>query len=459
MGLQGQKDGVRVSRRRESTLNFIDKVRVFVAAGDGGDGCLSFKHEKYMEWGGPNGGDGGRGGDVWFTAASRLTTLMDLHFRPHVDAGRGGHGKGSHKHGHRGDDVVIPVPVGTLIYREGALVADLHEDGQRWRAGEGGRGGRGNWSFKTRLNNAPRLAEKGGPGEKVTLDMELKLLADVGLVGFPNAGKSSFLARVSSARPKIADYPFTTLSPNLGVAYHKHVGFVVADIPGLIEGASEGKGLGVKFLKHVERTRLLIHLVDPAGYMGEDPLDGVKTIEGELKRFSSKLATKPKLLVLNKMDLPEGAQTLKTLKKKYRGILSISAATGDGVNALLDKVIAELAKHDGPLHFAEKTVDDSVHKVEQGFVVENLGGGHYVLRGKFVERASAMLDVSLPEAINRYQHTLKRIGVDRALKKAGIQTGDRVRCGEFEFEWSNAPLKRLNQKRGDGRTRIGIGKK
>jgi len=440
-------------------MNFIDKVKVYVAAGDGGDGCLSFKHEKYMEWGGPNGGDGGRGGDVWFVAASRLTTLMDLHFRPHVTAGRGGHGKGSHKHGHRGDDVEIPVPVGTLIYRDGMLVADLHKDGQRWRAGEGGRGGRGNWSFKTRLNNAPRLAEKGGPGERITLDMELKLLADVGLVGYPNAGKSSFVSRVSNARPKIANYPFTTLSPNLGVAYHKHVSFVVADLPGLIEGAADGKGLGVKFLKHTERCRLLIHLIDPAGYMGEDPEAGIKTIEKELKKFSPKLATKPKLLVLNKMDLPDSAEVLKKLKKKHKGIMAISVATGDGVDALLDKVIAELAKHDGPIHFAEKTVDDSIHKVEQGFTVENQGGGSFILRGKFVERASAMLDVSLPEAINRYQHTLKRIGVDRALKKAGVQNGDRVRCGEFEFEWSNAPLKRITAKRGDGRTRIGIGKK
>ena len=440
-------------------MNFIDKVKVFVAAGNGGDGCLSFKHEKYMEWGGPNGGDGGRGGDVIFVAAARLTTLMDLHFRPHVTAARGGHGKGSHKHGHRGADVEVPVPVGTLIYKDGMLVADLHEDGQKWRAGEGGRGGRGNWSFKTRLNNAPRLAEKGGPGETVTLDMELKLLADVGLVGYPNAGKSSFVSRVSNARPKIANYPFTTLSPNLGVAYHKHVSFVVADLPGLIEGAADGKGLGVKFLKHTERCRLLIHLIDPAGYMGESPEAGIKTIEKELKKFSPKLATKQKILVVNKMDLPEGAETLKKLKKKHKNILAISVATGDGVDALLDKIIAELAKHDGPIHFAEKVMDSSFHKVEQGFTIENQGGVSYILRGKFVERASAMLDVSLPEPINRYQHTLKRIGVDRALKKAGIQKGDKVRCGEFEFEWTNAPVKRLTAKRGDGRTRIGIGKK
>ena len=440
-------------------MNFIDKVRVFVAAGNGGDGCLSFLREKYLEFGGPNGGDGGKGGDVWLEAASRLTTLMDLHFRPHLEAGRGGHGKGSHKHGENGPELVIPVPVGTVVYRDGVLVADLHKDGQRWRAAEGGRGGRGNASFKTRFNTAPRLAEKGAPGEKATLDLELKLLADVGLVGFPNAGKSSFLARVSRAKPKVADYPFTTLAPNLGVAYHKNKGFVVADIPGLIEGAHEGKGLGHQFLKHVERTRVLIHLVDPAGFGGEEPLAGVKTIDKELKGFSSKLASKTKILVVNKMDLPEGQAVYKAFKKKYRDrVLPLSVATGEGLEAVLDRVIEELAKHEGPLHFEDRVAGETLHKVEQGFTIENLGGGVYALRGRFVERASAMLDASLPEAVNRYQAALKRIGVDRALKKAGIRPGDLVRCGEFEFEWSDAPLKRLPRKK-DPRTRIGVGKK
>ena len=441
-------------------MNFIDKVRVFVSAGNGGDGSLSFRHLKFLEFGGPNGADGGKGGDVWFEAASRLTTLMDLHFRPHVDAERGSHGKGSNKKGDSGCDVVIHVPVGTVIYKDSVLVADLHKDKQRFRAAEGGRGGRGNASFKTHANTAPRLAEKGAPGEKAAYDLELKLLADVGLVGFPNAGKSSLLARVTSARPKIADYPFTTLSPNLGVAYHKHVSFVLADIPGLIEGASEGKGLGDQFLRHVERTRVLIHLVDPSGYMGEDPLKGVKTIDNELKSFSPRLASKPKILVVNKMDLPEGEAVFKAFKKKYRDrVLGASVATGQGVQAILDRVIKELAKHDGPVHFEDKVPGETLHKVEQGFTVENMGGGLYVLRGRYVERASAMLDVSLPEAINRYQHTLKRIGVDKALKKAGIKAGERVRCGEFEFEWSDAPLKKMSIRRGDKRTRIGVGKK
>jgi len=441
-------------------MNFIDKVRVYAAAGDGGDGSLSFRRLKFLEFGGPNGGDGGKGGDVWFEAVARLTTLMDLHFRPHVEAPRGGHGKGSNKTGDSGTDLVVKVPVGTVVYRDGAIVADLHKDGQRWRAAEGGRGGRGNNSFKTHANVAPRLAEKGAPGEKVTYELELKLLADVGLVGFPNAGKSSFLARVSQAKPKIAAYPFTTLSPNLGVAWHKNVSFVVADIPGLIEGASEGKGLGVQFLRHVERTRVLVHLVDPAGYMGEDALAGVKTIENELKSFGGRLSVKPKILVVNKMDLPEGEAVLKAFKKKYRDrVLAASVATGEGIQAVLDRVIEELAKHDGPEHFEDRVPSEALHKVEQGFTVENMGGGVFALRGRYVERASAMLDVSLPEAISRYQHTLKRIGVDRALKKAGIRNGDKVRCGGFEFDWSDAPLRKLPVKKGDKRTRIGVGKK
>jgi GTP-binding protein len=244
------------------------------------------------------------------------------------------------------------------------------------------------------------------------------------------------------------------------VAYHKHVSFVVADIPGLIEGASEGKGLGTQFLRHVERTRVLIHLIDPAGYMGEDPAAGIKTIENELKTFSARLAQKPKLLVVNKMDLPGAEEVFKALKKKHRDrVLAASVATGEGVDAILDRVIEELSRHDGPEHFEDKAAGEALHKVEQGFTVSNMGGGVFELRGRFVERASAMLDVSLPEAIQRYQNTLKRIGVDRALRKAGIKDGDKVRCGGFEFEWSHAATRRLPVKRRDKRTRIGVGKK
>ncbi len=442
--------------------DFIDKVRVHVAAGDGGNGCLSFLREKYLEFGGPNGGDGGKGGDVFLEASPRITTLLDLAQRPHLKAASGGHGKGGDKTGEAGSDLVVPVPVGTVVFRDGVLVADLHKAGQRYLAAAGGRGGRGNLSFKSRLNTAPRLCEKGAPGDRVTLTLELKLLADVGLVGFPNAGKSSLLSRITAARPKVADYPFTTLSPNLGVASHKGVHFVVADIPGLIEGAHRGKGLGTEFLRHVERTRLLVHLVDPAGFGDKDALSGVGAIETELKSFSRVLAGKPRVLAVNKLDLPGAEGVLKKLRARLRArkVLGISAATGEGVDALLDRVIEELSRHPAPETFDEEAARGAARvKVEPGFRVEPQGGGVFLLKGPFVERAAAMLETTLPEAVDRFQRTLKKIGVDKALKRAGIRDGDEVRCGCFQFEWSDkpyAPLHRLRRRH--KRTRIGVGK-
>jgi GTP-binding protein len=442
--------------------NFIDKVRVFVSGGKGGNGCLSFRREKFMEYGGPNGGDGGQGGSVFFEANSRVTTLMDLAYRPHIKGTDGGPGKSANKAGLDAPEIVLQVPVGTVIYRDALLVADLSKPGQRYLAATGGRGGRGNLSFKTQKNTAPRLYEKGAPGEDVTLSLELKLIADVGFVGFPNAGKSSLLSAISKARPKVADYPFTTLSPHLGVASHKNVHFVCADIPGLIEGAHEGKGLGGEFLRHVERTRVLVHLVDPAGFGGTDAVKGVSVIEGELKGFSKRLFDKPRLLVVSKADLPEAELALKALKKKYpkRKIYCISSATSKGLPQLLDALIEVLSKHQGPETWEDKAADPALLKVDRGFSVVNKGGGHFQLKGQFVERAAAMLDVALPEAIDRFQRTLRRIGVDKALKKAGINDGDMVACGSFEFEWSDAPYKAIPKLRArDPRTRIGVGKK
>ena len=440
-------------------MDFIDKVRVFLEAGKGGDGCLSFLREKYMEFGGPNGADGGRGGEIWLEATTHLTTLLDLARRPHIEAEPGANGKGGNKKGPAADDTVVPVPVGTVVYKNGALAADLCRPGQRYLAARGGRGGRGNLSFKARLNTAPRIYEKGAPGDKLELELELKLLADVGLVGFPNAGKSSLLARISAARPKVADYPFTTLTPNLGVAEHKGVSFVVADIPGLIEGAHKGKGLGIEFLKHIERTRVLVHLVDPAGYGGQEPVGGVATIVSELKSFGPRLASKPRLLAVNKMDLPEGAAVYKKLCAKYRKAkpLAVSVATGEGLDKLLDRVLWELS-HAPPIKtFEEIAAGARLVKVEQGFHVQSKGDGVFLLKGDFVERAAAMLDTGLPEAVDRFQRALKKIGVDRALHKAGIKEGDAVRCGSVEFEWSDSPFKRLPQMR-HKRTRIGVGK-
>ncbi len=442
-------------------MNFIDKVRIHLKAGDGGDGCLSFRREKFLEFGGPNGGDGGRGGAIYLEASPSVTTLLHLAHRPHLKGESGSRGKSYNKSGDSGADVVVPVPVGTVVYREGVLVADLTEPKQRFLAAEGGRGGRGNLSFKTQRNTAPRLYERGAPGEKITYDVELKLLADVGFVGFPNAGKSSLLARITAARPKVADYPFTTLSPNLGVARHKHVDFVAADIPGLIEGAHDGKGLGGDFLRHIERTRLLVHLVDPAGYGGSDALPGIKVIEQELKSFSPRLAAKPRILVVNKMDLPGADKVLRQVRGRYRArVLSISAATGEGVHELLDRILLELSRADASAGFTEKAVDAKLLKVDRGFEVVPMGGGRYQLKGQFVTRAATMLDPTLPEAVDRFQRTLKRIGVDRALKRAGVQEGDAIVCGEFEFSWSDAPYKALKKlRRADTRTRIGVGKR
>ena len=442
-------------------MEFIDKVRLFITAGSGGNGCLSFHREKFIEFGGPDGGDGGRGGSVYLEASPQLTTLLELARKPHLRGADGMPGKGKGKTGESAADAIVYVPADTMVYRDGALLADLSTPGQRFLAAEGGRGGRGNLSFKSRRVITPRLCERGEPGEKTELAIELKLLADVGLAGFPNAGKSSLLARISNARPKVADYPFTTLIPNLGVVAHKDASFVAADIPGLIAGAHQGKGLGVSFLRHIERTRVLVHLVDPQGFGGRAALPGIKDIERELRAFSPKLASKPRLLAVNKLDLPGGREVLRRVKARYpRRTFGISAATGAGVAQLLDRVIQELSRlPPGPAHFPGAAVAGRAVRMDAGFRVRSLGGGRFELDGRFVRRAAAMLEASLPEAVERFQIALQRIGVDKALKRAGIKAGDFVRCGDFEFEWSDEARRPLPRLKGDRRIRIGVGKK
>jgi len=424
-------------------MRFVDKVRIVVKAGTGGNGCLSFLREKYRPHGGPDGGDGGRGGSVFLEADPELYTLLDFVYRPHLTARDGNHGKGKDKTGATAEDLTVRVPVGTVVYKDGRILADLSEPGGRVLAAAGGRGGRGNASFKSQRNTSPRLYEKGQPGEENELQLELKLIADVGLAGFPNAGKSTLLARVSNARPKIADYPFTTLAPHLGLVQHKERSFLMADVPGLIEGAHQGKGLGGDFLRHVERTRLIVHLIDPMGYDRVPAEEGIRVIEGELKSYSRTLGRKPRLLVLSKADLPEAEEALRRIRARYRSrkVYRISAATGEGVSELLDVVLQELRRL--PLErLATPRPGESTVKVAPGFHILRTGPGAFQVSGRYVERVVSMTDFTLLEPLHRLQKAFRRIGLDRALKAAGVREGDRVTVGELEFDWSDAPLRR-----------------
>jgi GTP-binding protein len=425
-------------------MRFIDRVKIFVKAGRGGNGALSFLSEKFREFGGPDGGNGGRGGSIVLRADNNVGTLLDFSYRPHWEAKVGENGKGAKKTGAGADDLIVKVPVGTLVYKDQVLLADLAKDGAEIVAAAGGRGGRGNYSFRSQRNTAPRNYEKGEPGEDAELELELKLIADVGLAGFPNAGKSTILSRLSNARPKVADYPFTTLSPNLGIVKHKNRSFVLADVPGLIEGASQGKGLGGDFLRHIERTRVVIHMVDPLGFDGVDAVAGIKKIEEELKNHSRILSKKPRLLAVNKMDLPEGAAALKKIRGRYRKrrIFGVSAATGEGLAELMDAALAELGKQPKNVVTFEPLGGTRSVKVQVGFEVKNLGGGRYRVTGRYVERMASMSDMSLVESVFRLQTALHKIGVDRALRAAGITPGDFVEIGPLELEWSEQMLQR-----------------
>lgn len=417
--------------------SFLDRVKIYVTAGKGGDGCLSFRREKFIEFGGPNGGCGGKGGDVILQAEPNLTTLLELAYNPHIEAQNGEKGGTYNKTGRAGEDKIIRVPCGTIVKQDGHIIADLTQPGQQFRVAKGGMGGRGNQSFKTRNHTAPHIAENGQPGEEITLILELKVLADLGLVGFPNAGKSTFLSRISAARPRIADYPFTTLNPNLGITLHKGVSFATADIPGIIEGASEGKGLGHQFLKHIERTRVLLHIVDPEGFDGMSAEKSVKVIEEELKAFDKKLFEKPRIIVVNKTDLPAADKAYETIKKKFKKhkVMRMSAATGEGVDKVLDEVVKILAAT--PVEqtvVEEKTA--ATHKVEPIFTIERDENDIIHITGKKVVEFIAMTNFNQPEAVTRLRGIFKKIGLEKALLKYGVQDGDTLVVGGREFEWN-----------------------
>lgn len=420
-------------------MMFFDKAKIYVKGGDGGNGCVAMRREKYIPEGGPWGGDGGRGGDVIFQADEGLRTLVDFRYKRHCRADRGRHGEGKNRHGASGDSLVLRLPVGTVVKdaANGEIIADLLQNGQQVVVAKGGRGGRGNARFATPHNKAPRMAELGEPGEERQLLLELKLIADVGLVGFPNAGKSTIISRVSAAQPKIADYPFTTLTPVLGmVRVQDERSFVMADIPGLIEGAHTGAGLGHEFLRHVERTRLLVHVLDAAGSEGRDPVDDFRITNRELLLYNPVLGQKPQIICANKMDLPDAAPNLSRIRSAFGEayeIFPVSAATGEDLDALIYRISEILEGLPLDLPVVEAT-EHVVHRPEPRFVITRWEG-IFLVEGKEIERHVAMTDLEQDEAVERLQWIIQRIGIEDALKEAGIKEGDTVKIGELEFEY------------------------
>jgi GTP-binding protein len=419
---------------------FYDKAKIYVKGGDGGNGCVAFRREKYVPDGGPWGGDGGRGGNVVFRADEGLRTLVDFRYQSHYKAERGQHGMGKNMHGRAGDDLLLRVPVGTQVRDEetGRKVADLIENGQEAVVARGGRGGRGNMRFASMNNRAPKMAEKGEPAEEHWLLLELKLLADVGLVGFPNAGKSTIISRVSAARPKIADYPFTTLVPNLGVVAAGEDSFVMADIPGLIEGAHTGAGLGHEFLRHTERTRVLVHVLDMAGTEGRDPLEDFAVINKELEMYDHRLAARPMVVAANKMDLAESGASLERLRRELAGrceIYPVSAVTGEGLDNLVHKLVAILET------IPPETVPDveeepeELHRAGPRFSIGRDDSGAFLVQGREIERHLAMTDLGNEEAVERLQRIMAVMGIDKALRRAGAKDGDTVRIKDYVFEY------------------------
>lgn len=409
-------------------MRFVDEVKINVRAGDGGNGASAFHHEPFKPKGGPDGGDGGDGGSVIMRADTSVGTLLELRDNPHVKGRRGGHGEGKRKHGARGKDRIILVPPGTVIYdSRGTLIADLAGPGDELVAAQGGRGGRGNVRFATATRRAPTFAEKGEPGENTWLRLELRLLADVGLVGFPNAGKSTLVARISAARPKIAGYPFTTLVPNLGVARLGDDSFVVADIPGLVPGASEGKGLGHRFLRHVRRAALLVFLVDLTAW-DRNPLDDVDSLRAELDAFDPELATRPSLVVLSKVDA--GRERLSEALARWPDALPISAVTGEGIEELMRRLAGSVDQArdeiDSPVGYVRHIVRDDPLEVRRH-------NESWLVNSRRVEKAVAVTNMDNEESVERLQKKLIGMGVERELARAGAKRGDDVVIGSVSF--------------------------
>ena len=421
---------------------FTDYVKISVKSGDGGDGAVSFRREKYVAAGGPDGGDGGKGGDVYFTVDPDSNTLVDFRYKKKFKAENGKNGEGARRYGRGGEDLYIKVPLGTIIKdaETGKVLADLCEQGQTELVFPGGRGGKGNSHFATSTRQAPHFSQGGEKGIEKEVILELKLLADVGLIGFPNVGKSTLLSTVTSATPKIADYHFTTLEPNLGVVKNEYGNsFVIADIPGIIEGASEGTGLGLQFLRHIERTRLLLHVIDVSGIEGRNPVDDFNIINDELKKYSEKLSTRTQIIVASKADLIQDEEQYNELAKlaneKNMKIFKISSVTGEGVKALLDYVsetLKTLPKED--LIDVEEIKKVYTLEEKEEFTIEKQDGV-WVVEGPGVERIMRRVNLEDNESMHYFHKSLDRLGVNQALKQAGVKDGDTVSIDGWELEW------------------------
>ncbi|MGD9677307.1 MAG: GTPase ObgE [Vulcanibacillus sp.] len=425
---------------------FVDKVKIYIKAGDGGNGQKSFRREKYVPEGGPSGGDGGKGADIIFIVDEGLRTLLDFRYQKHFKADRGEHGRTKAQHGAKADDMIVRIPPGTVIIDDDTkeIIADLTRNKQQVVVAKGGRGGRGNMRFATSVNPAPDIAEKGEPGQERYIILELKVMADVGLTGFPSVGKSTLLDTVSKAKPKIADYHFTTLAPNLGVVeVDDGRSFVMADLPGLIEGAHLGAGLGHQFLRHIERTRIVVHVVDMAATEGREPYDDWVKINRELESYKINLMERPQIIVANKMDIPEGNENLLLFKQKVGDeypIFSISAATGSGIKELLYAIADELDKI--PFEPIIDDVDPAEEKKIYKYISKDVDtftirkeNEIFVLESPKIEKLFVMTNFDQYDSMMRFARILRKMGVDKRLRELGAKNGDSVSIGQYEFEF------------------------
>ncbi|MET1285793.1 GTPase ObgE [Staphylococcus aureus] len=427
---------------------FVDQVKISLKAGDGGNGITAYRREKYVPFGGPAGGDGGKGASVVFEVDEGLRTLLDFRYQRHFKASKGENGQSSNMHGKNAEDLVLKVPPGTIIknVETDEVLADLVEDGQRSAVAKGGRGGRGNSRFATPRNPAPDFSEKGEPGEELDVSLELKLLADVGLVGFPSVGKSTLLSIVSKAKPKIGAYHFTTIKPNLGVvSTPDQRSFVMADLPGLIEGASDGVGLGHQFLRHVERTKVIVHMIDMSGSEGREPIEDYKVINQELAAYEQRLEDRPQIVVANKMDLPESQDNLNLFKEEIGEdvpVIPVSTITRDNIDQLLYAIADKLEEYKDVDFTVEEEESVGINRVlykhtpsQDKFTISRDDDGAYVVSGNAIERMFKMTDFNSDPAVRRFARQMRSMGIDDALRERGCKNGDIVRIlgGEFEF--------------------------